>query len=217
MSGKQTIRSTYGKKPLNMVRKVPGNKGILSKILATNSALRTILLTQGMVLLSTAMIGPIYALLVEDVGGSLFDAGVVIAVFAFFAGITVLIAGRYLDNIKNVELIVALGAIIIGIGFLGYIFVSNLAGLIIVEIILGIGEAIYAPSFDTLYTKHLDMTRIGSEWSLWESLEYFTTAVGAIIGGVLVSSFGFNVLFLIMGIFCIGSALYVYLLPRNYL
>lgn len=38
--------------------------------------------------------------------------------------------------------------------------------------------------------------------------------IGAIIGGGLVTLFGFQTLFLIMAILCFGSALYIYHLKR---
>lgn len=187
------------------------------KGLIGNPAIKMLLLTQSFVLIAGAMLGPVYALFIEELGGDLYDAGLIFATFAFFAGVTVLLTGKILDKIKNTQMIVIIGSVIMGIGFSLYIFAHSIQVLIFVEMLLGIGEAIYAPAFDMLYTKHLDSKRMGTEWSFWEALEYFTQAIGALIGGLLVGYFGFKFLFLIMAVFCVGSAIYIYLLPRNYL
>lgn len=53
-----------------------------------NRATHILLATNGAVLISAAMIGPIYALIVERVGGDLLDASIAGGVFALAAGIT---------------------------------------------------------------------------------------------------------------------------------
>ena len=50
-----------------------------------NKALRVLLFTNGMVLVSGALIAPIYALFVAEIGGNLLDASLTAAVFAVVA------------------------------------------------------------------------------------------------------------------------------------
>lgn len=94
---------------------------------------------------------------------------------------------------------------------------GSIIALFLVQALIGLGEAIYSPAFDAVYSKHLDKKHSGIQWGAWESTNYFTTAAGAIIGGIIVTSFGFQSLFVVMGILCIGSALYIYSLRRNVL
>ena len=167
--------------------------------------------------MASAMLGPIYALLVEKMGGDLMDASIAGAIFAFVAGTASLLSGKYSDRIKQNELIVVLGYSIIGFGFFLYLFVNSVFHLFIVQAIIGLGEAIYSPAFDALYSKHLDGHKSGKQWGAWESMNYFTIAVGAIIGGGLVTLFNFNVIFVIMSALSFGSALFIYHLKRNLL
>ncbi len=183
----------------------------------SSKASKIILYTNGLILLSGAMLGPIYALFVEDIGGSLLDASYAFAIFSFTAGIVTALSGKYVDKIKENELILVLGYGIIGIGFILYIFVNSIFLLFLVQIIIGIGEAIAWPAFDVLYNKHLDKNNPGKWWGIWESLNYFTISIGALIGGFLVTFFSFSVMFIIMGILCLISALYILLLPRKIL
>lgn len=182
-----------------------------------NKALRILLSTNAMILVAGAMIGPIYAIYIEKIGGDLLDASFAGAIFALAAGLTSLISGKYSDKIKENEIVVVLGYAIIGLGFGLYTFVNSVAFLFIVQIIIGFGNAIYAPAFDAVYSKHIDGRKAGTQWGAWESLNYFTAAVGAIIGGAIVTVFGFQAIFIIMAAMCLGSAFFIYRLPRRVL
>ena len=179
--------------------------------------LKILLFTNSIILLAGAMFAPIYALYVEKVGGDLLDASLAGGVFALAAGIVTLASGRFTDKVKESELIVILGYIIMGVGFLLYIICNSIWFLLFIQVMVGFGEAIYSPAFDALYSKHLDKTKSGKQWGAWESINYFTLALGAVIGGVIVTYFGFNVLFIIMAIISLLSAIYIYLLPRKVL
>ena len=170
-----------------------------------------------MILLAGAMLGPIYALFVEDIGGDLLDASIAWGIFAFAAGFTTLLTGKYADKIKENELILVLGYILMGIGFALYLAVGSIIMLFFVQLIIGFAEAIYAPAFDVLYTKHLAKSKRGRGWGAWEATDYFTAAIGAIVGGLIVTNFGFNTLFILMALFSFISAVYIYLLPRKVL
>ena len=52
-----------------------------------NRALRILLSTNGMILLAGAMLGPIYALFVDKIGGDLMDASIAGGIFALVAEI----------------------------------------------------------------------------------------------------------------------------------
>ncbi|MBD3311431.1 MAG: MFS transporter [Candidatus Magasanikbacteria bacterium] len=182
-----------------------------------NKALRVLLSTNAMILLAAAMLGPIYALFVTEIGGDLMDASIAGGIFAFVAGLVTLISGKYSDRVKENELIVVLGYFIMGLGFLLYFWVSSIIFLFIVQAIIGLGEAIYSPAFDAVYSKHIDGHKSGTQWGVWESMNYFATAIGAVVGGGLATLFGFRALFIIMAILCFSSGLYIYRLKRSVL
>ena len=182
-----------------------------------NRALKILIITNSLVLVAAAMLGPIYALFVEKIGGSLMDASLTGGLFALAAGVTTLISGKYADKIKSNELIMVGGYVIVGIGFLLYTFVNSIIFLFAVQILIGFGEAVYWPVFDTLYSKHITKRKAGREWGVWESMSYFTFAFGAIVGGFIVVKLGFNIMFIIMAALCFISAIYVYRLPKSVL
>jgi len=180
-----------------------------------NKALKVLLISNALIYVAGAMMGPIYALFVEEVGGNLLDASITGGVYALAAGIVVLLSGSVSDKIKESELIVVAGYAIMALGFMMYIFVSSIAFLLIVQVVIGIGEAIMWPAFDALYSKHLDLKKRGRQWAVWEAMSYWVTAAGAIIGGVIVTFVSFDALFVIMAALCFIAAVYVLLTPRK--
>ena len=187
----------------------------MKKIL--NKPLRILLFTNGLILVAGATLAPIYALFVAEIGGDLLDASYAIAAFAFAAGVTVLLSGRLSDKAKENEYIVVIGYVVMGIGFLSYIWVSSMVTLLISQIIIGFGEAFYAPAFDALYSKHLPKNKRGVSWGTWEAMNYFVMAIGAVVGGFIVTTQGFEPLFVMMAILAFVSAAYILFVPRKVL
>ncbi len=175
------------------------------------------LFTNALILIAGAMMGPIYAIFVEEIGGDLMDAGLSAGIFALAAGITTLVSGRYSDKIKENELIIVLGYLIVGFGFFLYLFCDSILFLFSIQIIIGLGEAIYSPAFDAVYSKHIKKNHFGRGWGAWEAMFYFVTAPASAIGGVIAMYYGFTPLFIIMSALCLFSAIYIFFLPRKVL
>ena len=187
------------------------------KHLPLNKALRIMLFTNALILIASAMLAPIYAIFVEKIGGDLLDASYASALYSLISGLGVYVMAKYSNKIKEKELVVVAGYIIIAIGFLAYLFVQNVWNLLFVQIIIGLGVALYSPPWDTIYSEHLSKTNETTQWGAWESVNHFTVALGSFIGGLVVSFFGFNALFILMSTLSLASAIYIYKLPRNIL
>lgn len=182
-----------------------------------NKSIRALLIGDALVLLSVAMLAPLYALYVDDKGGDIFDVGVTAAALAFGAGFASLFSGKYVDRMKNKKLLLFMGYGLIGLVFIGYIFVTNLWQLAILQVLVGFISPIYVPAFDALYSEHADKGHLAEEWGAWEALSYFTSGIGAIAGGIIVFNFGFTPLFIFMATLCISSSLYVLKLSKKVL
>ncbi|MDC0506083.1 MFS transporter [Candidatus Gracilibacteria bacterium] len=180
-------------------------------------SLRVLLITNGLVLLAGAMLGPIYAIFVGGIGGDLMDASIAGGLFALSAGITSLVFGRIADGIKTKKSVLALGYLIMGVGFFLYLGVDSISKLFAVQILIGLGEAIYSPAFDALYSESTHKKQSGYEWGLWECLNYFSMALGAFLGGIIVTQFSFDAIFITMGSFCLCSSIYLYLVSKKVL
>ena len=96
----------------------------------------------------------------------------------------------------------------------GYIFVDSAWQLMLVQIILGLGEAFTLPAYDALFTQHIDKGQEASRWGDWEAMAYIVTALSAIVGAGIATAFGFQVVFIAMfGVSILGLILSIRLMP----
>ncbi len=180
-----------------------------------NPALRVLLGTNALVLLSGYMFAPIYALFVEQLGGGLLDASFTAGVFAFSGVVAALAAGLILDKTEKRREVLSLSYAVSGAGFLAMMGVDSVTWLFIVQAVIGAGNSVMYTAFQAVYSRHLDEKVQGLEWAVWNSMEYLLYFFGAILGGIIVSLTSFAVLFLVIAVLCFGAALYLQAVPRE--
>jgi len=181
-------------------------------------ALRILLITDGLFLLASAMIGPIYAIFVEEIGGDILTAGASFAVFSLVLGLLILMMGKIEDVVlKETELWICAGYFIIAFGFFGYLLIKTPVHLFFIQAILAIGVAVESPAFCAVYSRHLDKKRTAFQWGAWDATHNLTAALGALIGSAIAAFLGFNILFILMGCLALLSCLIILFLPRRVL
>jgi len=99
-----------------------------------------------------------------------------------------------------------IGFVINAVFSFAYLLVSSPFHLLFVEAGLGVAVALATPTYDALYSLYGDRKQKGYEWGLQDGEEYIFSAIGVIIGGFIVTYFGFRTLFVLMGIIQIIAA-----------
>lgn len=148
--------------------------------------------------LGVGMIGPIYAIFVQKIGGDILDASWAYFAFMVASGVTLYLMGLWENKAKNKGVYIVLGYFLFSVSCLSYVFVSNQWQLIITQIILGLAQAVVSPVFDSLYSDYVNKDEKAKEWAYWESLLYIANAIAALIGGYVAYKYGFQTLFIIM-------------------
>lgn len=162
------------------------------------------------------MLGPIYAIYVQNIGGDILAVGTAWSIFMIVSGVGIYFMGQIEDRIKNDRKEIILGYVIMSIGLLGYIFVSNIYQLFVIQVILGISTVISTPAKDSFYTKYLDKGKYDSEWAAWEGSWYTVTGLAALGGAYLVKVYNFQILFVVMFVLSIvGLILIIQLKDKN--
>ncbi len=178
-----------------------------------NTTLKTLILVSLFLHFAAGLLSPVYALYVQSIGGTLEQVGVTFAAMPFIIAIGLLILGKQTDKTGNEESYLLLGYVLKVIGFSGYLLVSTVPQLIIVQCILGISYVISTPAYQSLYTKHLTKGKFAQNWSVWEAVTQLSAATAAIVGSLVLKLFGFQSLFLLMTLFAtLGLATTVILL-----
>lgn len=179
------------------------------------NGLKILLLADAWATLALGLIGPIYAIFVEEIGGDILDASWAYFAFMLTTGIVMFLISKWEDRIKHKEKLVIAGYFLTAIGCLSYIFVNNQLTLVLTQIILGFAEALCIPAFDALYSHFLDKNKETSQWGFEESLFYMVTAISSLLGGYVADFFGFKTLFVLMFIISIFSAITSLYLLKN--
>lgn len=160
--------------------------------------LKVLLLASAFITLSAGMLGPIYALFVESIGGDILDASFAYFAYMLSAGIVVFIISKWENRVLHKEKLIFWGYVLNSIGMASYLFVYNQTTLLLTQGILGISLAIISPAFDSLYAHYTTKKEEASDWGSWEAMGYIVTALAALTGGLIADFLGFQMLFLIM-------------------
>lgn len=148
--------------------------------------------------LAFGMLGPIYAVFVQEIGGDILQAGTAWAIFMISSGMGIFLMGRLQDRIKKDKAFLIAGYAMRSLGFLGYYFVSNVAQMFVLQVFLGLSVIVISPATYSFYARRVDNKKMASEWAVWESIWYTVQGIAALIGSLFASLYGFKALFLAM-------------------
>jgi len=82
----------------------------------------------------------------------------------------------------------------------GYIFVHNTQQLFMIQIGLGIAEALSAPIWDSLFANNLEDNSNTFHWSIANGHPHFVSGIAIAIGGLIANYISFEALFVTMGV-----------------
>ncbi len=155
--------------------------------------------------LAAGLLGPIYAIYVQEIGGDILTAGYSYAIFTIICGVFILLLGIWENRSKHEEKIILLSRVLAVAGFVGYLFVTNPMDLFLVQVVLGISVAFVVPAFDSFYSRHIDKNKETEEWGAWEGVYQISLGISAVIGAVVADYFGFKTLIWLMILFAVFS------------
>jgi len=158
-------------------------------------------------------VAPVFAVFLTDKlrDGSLEVAGFAAAIYWVVKSIAEIPIGRALDRIKGEKddlLFLVSGYLIVALVHFGYTQATLSWHIYILEFVYAIGIAIAAPGWAAMFTRHIDKGREGFEWSIEHVAYSIGMGITGALGGILVTRFGFNTVFILAGIIaCFGALL----------
>ncbi len=160
-----------------------------------NKYLLNLFFFNGIFVLASGLLGPLYAVFVERIDDSVLAVSFSWAAFLFSTTFFLLIVAKYADLVEEKKYLVMIGYLLQAIVWLCFPQINSLTQLIVLQIILGGAEALGAPTFQAMIADHLDDGNKIKELSVWKIVLNAATAVAAVVGGLIVATWGFNVLF----------------------
>jgi MFS family permease len=145
---------------------------------------------------SEGVILPVYAVFVQKIGGDILDAGLALGIFMIGQGLFTFLIHNMKKRTYNQRInLMVIGWFIWLIGIFLYMAVSNKWMLFLTELMLALGNATADPIYEEEFASAAKKkTSEEKEWGLFEGSISFVNGISAIIGGVIASLFGFNIL-----------------------
>ncbi len=182
-----------------------------------NEALTALFLFNGIFVFGNNLIGPLYALFAQQFDNKIFSVSVSWAVFLISTTVFTWILSSIGDKIKEKEYLLIAGYSVRAIAWFAFGFITGINQLLILQAVLGFGEALGTPAFDAIFSQHVDNGKQIKEYSWWKVVSNLVLVGGTVIGGLLVDRFGFRNLFWVMSFCSLISAVGIWLKPRKLL
>lgn len=191
--------------------------GLLLPRARLNKSLRILVWTNSIMVLVIGLFAPFYAVFVQSIGGSIAFAGLSWAILSIVAGGLIFLFANWELKVKEQELLLATGYIIRGVVFLSYAFMGTLTQLIVTQVLWGVATALGTPAFDSVYSAHTTREDSIVQWGGWEGIAAIATGAAALIGGIIIQTFGYPPVFIIMALISATLGVYIWSLPRELL
>ncbi len=160
---------------------------------------------------------PVFAIFITDniKGGSVQVAGFASAIYWIVMSLTVVSFGRYLDKNhgeKDDFWFIVIGNLLAALATAGYIFSILPWHIYIFQGIYAIGLSMNIAAYAAIFTRHIDKGAEAFDWSVRSAVVGVGTGITGALGGIIVSHWGFTILFLIVIGFVIFSAILPFLI-----
>ncbi len=155
-----------------------------------------------------SLFGPLYALYVVQVGGSAFHVGATWSMYMFITGISMIYLSKIADKSdRNKKVMIVSGYFILSIGAFMFAFVQNTTQIYLVQMLNAFGVGLLNPSWKAMYSKLEDKGKEAQEWASFDGGNTILTAMAALMGGLFITYFSFQSLFLIISAIQLFAAL----------
>ncbi|MCX6211885.1 MAG: MFS transporter [Bacteroidetes bacterium] len=165
-----------------------------------NKTSKILLIASSLWYFGEGLFGPLFALYAEKIGGDLLDITWAWAAYLMATGFFYVLVGKLVNKSKYKKQVMILGYGLNALLTFGYIFVHNTQQLFLIQIGLGIAEALSAPIWDSLFAHHLEDNTNTFHWSIANGHPHFVSGIAIAIGGLIANYISFEALFITMGI-----------------
>ena len=107
------------------------------------------------------------------------------------------------------------GTFLTGLVPFGFMISSQPWHIYAFQIIHAVGMAMVIPSWSAIFTRHIDKGEEAYQWSLRSTSLGFGIGIAGALGGIIASTYGFNLIFILVGTLSIISAFLFLLIHKD--
>lgn len=165
------------------------------------------------------LIGPIFSIFIlEDViGATLITVGMTSAIYWIVKSLVQIPVAILIDKREGEKddfYTLVFGLVLAGFSAMMFLTVHTTFGLYVVQFIHAIAMGLYVPSWSAIFSRHVDKTHVAFSWSLSSTTIGFAHGITALVGGVIGGIFGFQAIFVIVGILSFVGAFILFYVPN---
>lgn len=175
-------------------------KGSTDQSMRLSKTTRILLIGANIWYFGEGMLGPLFAVFAEKVGGDILDITWAWATYLIVTGICYIVVGKLINKKTYKAQVMVAGYILNAIFTFCYLFVHNPWQLFMVQAGLGVAEAIGTPAWDALYAKNVDEEHDTFAWGMASGQSQIVTGIAFVAGGLISHYISFSALFITMGI-----------------
>jgi len=194
-----------------------------------NKIIKVLIISDFFFNLGWGLMGPLFAIfIIQNITmGNIAESAKVAGFASFFYWVTKSLLqipiGNYLDKNhgeKDDYQFLFIGTIMMAFVPLGYLLATQAWHIYLLQIFYGVGAAVAIPPFAAIFTRHIDKGREALAWSIYSTFLGIAVGIAGGIGGIMVSIFGFQYVFIFVSLFTIFSDILLFIIkddisPKN--
>ncbi|MDD5144547.1 MAG: MFS transporter [Candidatus Pacebacteria bacterium] len=188
-----------------------------------NNVIKVLIASDVLLITGFGFISPIIAIFISqkitlgDASEAAKIAGFAMAIYWGVKSFLEIPIGNYLDKNhgeKDDLIFAMIGNSLAAISAFLYIFSNQPWHIYLLEIIYSAGMAMNIPAWTAMFTRHIDKGQEAFEWASRSTFIGIGAAAAGALGGLIASNFGFNFLFVTVGVFSLFSSLVLFLILK---
>ena len=176
-----------------------------------SKVIKILILSDVVLLTGLGFVSPIFAIFITDniQGGDVRTAGFAAAAYWIILSIVLIPFGKYLDKKQGEKddlWFIVIGNTLAAFAVFGYIFSYLPWHIYLLQAVYGIGMGMNIPGYTAIFTRHINKGKEAFSWSTRAAFVGIGTGIAGSLGGITAYRFGFDALFVGIGIFLLLSA-----------
>lgn len=178
---------------------------------SVNKVIRVLILSDAVLITGLGFVAPIFAIFIANniQGGDVRVAGFAASTYWITLSLVLIPFGRYLDRKlgeKDDLSFIIIGNALAAFAVFGYIFAYLPWHIYFLQAVYAIGMGMNIPGYTAIFTRHIDKGKEALSWSIRAALVGIGAGIAGSLGGLIAHRFGFDVLFIGIGILLLLSA-----------
>lgn len=181
------------------------------KKIIPNRVVKYLILSDIFFWMGWGLLSPIFSIFVvrRIQNADTFTAGMGISIFLIARALTRIPSSVILDTLvseKDDYFVLVIGIFITSLVPLAFLFANKPIHLYILQGIKGVSLGMVFSAWDAMFTRHINMGKEATQWSLDSTALGLSAGIAGIVGGWLVSKYGFDIVFVLVSVLGIISS-----------